>query len=31
MLSENAEINLQEAQILTLSKEGEKDIYRIEV
>ena len=30
-LSENAEINLQEAQILTLSKEGEKDIYRIEV
>lgn len=30
-LSENAEINLQEAQILTLSKEGEKDIYRIKV
>ena len=30
-LSENVEINLQEAQILTLSKEGEKDIYRIKV
>lgn len=31
ILSENAEINLQEAQILTLSKKGVKDIYRIKV
>lgn len=30
-LSENAEINLHDAKILTLSKEGEKDIYRIDV
>lgn len=30
-LSENTEINLHDAKILTLSKEGEKDIYRIDV
>lgn len=30
-LSENAKINLHDAKILTLSKEGEKDIYRIDV